>query len=69
MPASSKGCVSGWSISSDSAKTGSSQWVRVESPNGRPRAIPMSADGMARRTSGRVIVQVDSWILSQIRFA
>ena len=28
----------------------------------------MSADGTARRTSGRVIVQVDSWILSQIRF-
>ncbi len=69
MPKSANGCLSGFKASSDAAKTGSSQAAIREAPNGRPRKSPMSADGIASRTSGRVIVHVDSWIRSQIRRA
>ncbi len=62
IPNSANGSVDWPSVVSAPAKTGCSQCVMSELPNGRPSASPSSADGIASRTRGSVIVHVDSWI-------
>jgi hypothetical protein len=62
IPKSANGSAVRPSVSSAPAKTGCSQRVIIESPNGRPSARPSSIDGIASRISGSVIVHVDSWI-------
>jgi len=68
MPKSSKDSP-WWSISPDCLKTGSSQCVIVDAPNGSPSSMPSPIAGIASRIRGTVIVQLDSWIVSQIDFA